>query len=240
MRKLRQLRQLRLRGLGKSIDEKRVGITQIGCRTTPAHLARLLKRQRLGEPRVSWGQIFVAFRCQAQGISFILHTISTDISTHYSTSVTEEYTLRLILILTSKSGSFSGDELRSIARGGYSSFTTSVCRGNHSSTTCGLLVSYMITYARSNTAIDQSLSETGVPHGLHQSTAELGYNSIQQGESTHHSVNNMIRITHRHTPMDQSVGKIAEVMGEVVYTYKFNFECQKMDSLDSAVLWCRP
>ncbi len=44
-------------GLGESIDEKRAGITQIGGRTTPAHLARLLKRQRLGEPRVSWGQI---------------------------------------------------------------------------------------------------------------------------------------------------------------------------------------
>ena len=199
MRKLRQLRQLRLRGLGKSIDEKRVGITQIRCRITPAHLARLLKRQRLGEPRVSWGQIFVAFRCQAQGISFILHTISTDISIHYPTSVTEEYTLRLMLILTSKSGSFSGDELRSIARGGTSSLTASVCQGNHFPITSEMVVSYMIIYAKKNTAIDQSLSETGAPHGLQQSTAGSGYSPIQQGESTHHSVNSN---TYRYTPMD--------------------------------------
>ena len=46
-------------GLGEWEGEGRVCIT-------PAHPARSLKRQRPGEPRVSWGQIFVAFYCQAQ------------------------------------------------------------------------------------------------------------------------------------------------------------------------------
>ena len=51
-------------GLGELVGETRACITQIGCGTIPVHPARLLRRQGSGEPRVSWGQIFVTFSCQ--------------------------------------------------------------------------------------------------------------------------------------------------------------------------------
>lgn len=52
---------LKCGGLGGLVGERRACITQTECRTTPVHPARSLKRQCPGEPRVSWGQIFIAF-----------------------------------------------------------------------------------------------------------------------------------------------------------------------------------
>ncbi len=57
-------------GLGELRVMRRVSWVmhhQDRVRVTPAHPARLLKRQRLGEHRLSEGQIFVTFTCQDTG-----------------------------------------------------------------------------------------------------------------------------------------------------------------------------
>ncbi len=55
----------------------------------------------------------------------------------------------------------------------------------------------------------------------------LGYNSTQRGESNHPLVK---APTNRHTPIGQSVEKIAEEVSEVIYTYETELKRQKRNN----------
>ncbi len=55
----------------------------------------------------------------------------------------------------------------------------------------------------------------------------LGCNSTQRGESVHPLVKS---VTNRHTPIGQSVEKIAEEVDETIYTYEYELERQKRNN----------